>query len=127
MVLITGHRRENFGDGFIRISKAIKELTQKYSDIDFIYPMHLNPNVRKPIHEVFGDDLSNLNNMFFIEPLEYLSFVYLMEKSTLVLTDSGGVQEEAPWTWKTCIGDARYNGTTGSCFSRNCATCWYRL
>ena len=103
MVLITGHRRENFGDGFIRISKAIKELTQKYSDIDFIYPMHLNPNVRKPIHEVFGDDLSNLNNMFFIEPLEYLSFVYLMEKSTLVLTDSGGVQEEAPGLGKPVL------------------------
>ena len=103
LVLITGHRRENFGDGFIRISKAIKELTQKYSDIDFIYPMHLNPNVRKPIHEVFGDDLSNLNNMFFIEPLEYLSFVYLMEKSTLVLTDSGGVQEEAPGLGKPVL------------------------
>ena len=90
MVLITGHRRENFGDGFISICNAIQILTQKYPDVDFIYPMHLNPNVRKPIHTVFGEDLSNLGNMFFIEPLEYLSFVYLMEKSSIVLTDSGG-------------------------------------
>ena len=96
MVLITGHRRENFGDGFINICKAIKTLIDKYPNVDFIYPMHLNPNVRKPIHEVFGEDLSCLGNMFFIEPLEYLSFVYLMEKSTIVLTDSGGIQEEAP-------------------------------
>lgn len=96
LVLITGHRRENFGDGFINICNAIKHLSEKYTDVDFVYPMHLNPNVRKPIHEVFGEDLSNLNNMFFIEPLEYLSFVYLMEKSTIVLTDSGGIQEEAP-------------------------------
>ena len=91
LVLITGHRRENFGDGFINMCTAIKDLTQKYPDVDFVYPMHLNPNVRKPIHEVFGEDLSNLGNMFFIEPLEYLSFVYLMEKSTIVLTDSGGI------------------------------------
>ena len=96
LVLITGHRRENFGDGFIHMCTAIKDLTKKYPDVDFVYPMHLNPNVRKPIHEVFGEDLSNLGNMFFIEPLEYLSFVYLMEKSTVVLTDSGGIQEEAP-------------------------------
>ena len=96
MVLITGHRRENFGDGFIHMCQAIKTLTNKYLDVDFVYPMHLNPNVRKPIHTVFGEDLSNLGNMFFIEPLEYLSFVYLMEKSTIVLTDSGGIQEEAP-------------------------------
>ncbi len=96
LVLITGHRRENFGDGFISMCKAIKTLTGKYPDVDFVYPMHLNPNVRKPIHEVFGDNLQNLGNMFFIEPLEYLSFVYLMEKSHLVLTDSGGIQEEAP-------------------------------
>lgn len=96
MVLITGHRRENFGDGFIHMCTAIKDLTQKYPNVDFIYPMHLNPNVRKPIHEVFGEDLSLFSNMFFIEPLEYLSFVYLMEKSALVLTDSGGIQEEAP-------------------------------
>ena len=96
LVLITGHRRENFGDGFINMCTAIKDLSQKYQDVDFVYPMHLNPNVRKPIHEVFGEDLSNLGNMFFIEPLEYLSFVYLMEKSTIVLTDSGGIQEEAP-------------------------------
>jgi len=96
LVLITGHRRENFGDGFISMCMAIKQLTKFYPEVDFVYPMHLNPNVRKPIHEVFGDDLSNLGNMFFIEPLEYLSFVYLMEKSHIVLTDSGGIQEEAP-------------------------------
>ena len=103
LVLITGHRRENFGDGFISMCTAIKDLTQKYSDVDFVYPMHLNPNVRKPIHEVFGEDLSNLGNMFFIEPLEYLSFVYLMEKSTVVLTDSGGIQEEAPGLGKPVL------------------------
>lgn len=96
LVLITGHRRENFGDGFINMCTAIKDLTVKYPDLDFVYPMHLNPNVRKPIHEVFGENLSGLKNMFFIEPLEYLSFVYLMEKSSIVLTDSGGIQEEAP-------------------------------
>ena len=96
LVLITGHRRENFGDGFISMCTAIKDLTARYPDVDFVYPMHLNPNVRKPIHEVFGEDLSNLCNMFFIEPLEYLSFVYLMEKACIVLTDSGGIQEEAP-------------------------------
>lgn len=95
LILITGHRRENFGEGFIQIVTAIRDLTRKYPDVDFVYPMHLNPNVRKPIHEVFGDDLSNLENMFFIEPLQYLEFVYLMEKSYLVLTDSGGIQEEA--------------------------------
>lgn len=106
LVLITGHRRENFGDGFISMCKAIKALSEKYPDVDFVYPMHLNPNVRKPIHEVFGDGLSQLDNMFFIEPLEYLSFVYLMEKSTIVLTDSGGIQEEAPGARKTSIGDA---------------------
>ena len=103
LVLITGHRRENFGDGFISMCTAIKDLTQKYPDVDFVYPMHLNPNVRKPIHEVFGEDLSNLGNMFFIEPLEYLSFVYLMEKSTIVLTDSGGIQEEAPGLGKPVL------------------------
>ena len=96
LVLITGHRRENFGDGFINMCTAIKDLTVKYPDLDFVYPMHLNPNVRKPIHEVFGENLSGLKNMFFIEPLEYLSFVYLMEKSRIVLTDRGGFQEEAP-------------------------------
>ncbi len=96
LVLITGHRRENFGDGFISVCTAIKDLTKKYVDVDFVYPMHLNPNVRKPIYDVFGKDIFNIENMFFIEPLEYLSFVYLMEKSTLVLTDSGGIQEEAP-------------------------------
>lgn len=103
LVLITGHRRENFGDGFISMCRAIQTLTQKYPDVDFVYPMHLNPNVRKPIHEVFGEDLSNLGNMFFIEPLEYLSFVYLMEKSTIVLTDSGGIQEEAPGLGKPVL------------------------
>ncbi|WP_148371938.1 MULTISPECIES: non-hydrolyzing UDP-N-acetylglucosamine 2-epimerase [Bacteroides] len=96
MVLITGHRRENFGGGFISMCKAIKSLTEKFPDVDFVYPMHLNPNVRKPIYEVFGENLSDFGNMFFIEPLEYLSFVYLMENSTVVLTDSGGIQEEAP-------------------------------
>ena len=103
LVLITGHRRENFGDGFINMCTAIRDLTQKYPNVDFVYPMHLNPNVRKPIHEVFGKDLSNLGNMFFIEPLEYLSFVYLMEKSTIVLTDSGGIQEEAPGLGKPVL------------------------
>lgn len=103
LVLITGHRRENFGDGFIHMCTAIRDLTQKYPDVDFVYPMHLNPNVRKPIHEVFGEDLSNLGNMFFIEPLEYLSFVYLMEKSNIVLTDSGGIQEEAPGLGKPVL------------------------
>lgn len=103
LVLITGHRRENFGDGFINMCTAIKDLTLKYQDVDFVYPMHLNPNVRRPIHQVFGEDLSNLGNMFFIEPLEYLSFVYLMEKSTIVLTDSGGIQEEAPGLGKPVL------------------------
>lgn len=103
LVLITGHRRENFGDGFIHMCTAIKDLTRKYPDVDFVYPMHLNPNVRKPIHEVFGEDLSDLGNMFFIEPLEYLNFVYLMEKSTIVLTDSGGIQEEAPGLGKPVL------------------------
>ena len=125
LVLITGHRRENFGDGFMSMCKAIQALTKQYpdvdfvypmhlnpnvrkpihevSDVDFVYPMHLNPNVRKPIHEVFGEDLSNLGNMFFIEPLEYLSFVYLMEKSAIVLTDSGGIQEEAPGLGKPVL------------------------
>lgn len=103
LVLITGHRRENFGDGFINMCTAIKDLTVKYPDLDFIYPMHLNPNVRKPIHEVFGENLSGLKNMFFIEPLEYLSFVYLMEKSSIVLTDSGGIQEEAPGLGKPVL------------------------
>ena len=118
LVLITGHRRENFGDGFISMCTAIKDLTQKYPDVDFVYPMHLNPNVRKPIAEVFGEHVVNKEtlsatspmeggqvgaNMFFIEPLEYLSFVYLMEKSTIVLTDSGGIQEEAPGLGKPVL------------------------
>lgn len=103
LVLITGHRRENFGDGFIHMCTAIKNLTQRYPQVDFVYPMHLNPNVRKPIHEVFGQDLSGLGNMFFIEPLEYLSFVHLMEKSHIVLTDSGGIQEEAPGLGKPVL------------------------
>lgn len=103
LVLITGHRRENFGAGFINMCRAIQALTKKYPDVDFVYPMHLNPNVRKAIHEVFGQDLSDLGNMFFIEPLEYLSFVYLMEKSSIVLTDSGGIQEEAPGLGKPVL------------------------
>ncbi|MCD8033226.1 MAG: UDP-N-acetylglucosamine 2-epimerase (non-hydrolyzing) [Alistipes sp.] len=103
LVLITGHRRENFGNGFIRMCTAIKDLANKYPDVDFVYPMHLNPNVRKPIREVFGEDLSNFKNMFFIEPLEYLSFVYLMEKTTIILTDSGGIQEEAPGLGKPVL------------------------
>ena len=111
LVLITGHRRENFGDGFIQMCTAIRDLTQKYPDVDFVYPMHLNPNVRKPIQEVFvgldklslGEGWGEAGNMFFIEPLEYLSFVYLMEKSTLVLTDSGGIQEEAPGLGKPVL------------------------
>ncbi|MCX4261868.1 MAG: UDP-N-acetylglucosamine 2-epimerase (non-hydrolyzing) [Alistipes sp.] len=103
MVLITGHRRENFGEGFINMCRAIKHLTERYPEVDFVYPMHLNPNVRKPIHEVFGEDLTNLGNMFFIEPLEYLSFVYLMEKAYVVLTDSGGIQEEAPGLGKPVL------------------------
>ena len=119
LVLITGHRRENFGDGFINMCTAIKDLTQKYPDVDFVYPMHLNPNVRKPIAEVFGEHVVNKEalplskgecpqgegdkNMFFIEPLEYLSFVYLMEKSNIVLTDSGGIQEEAPGLGKPVL------------------------
>lgn len=103
MVLITGHRRENFGEGFINICNAIRDLALKYEDVDFIYPMHLNPNVRKPIHQVFGQDLSKFDNLYFIEPLEYLSFVFLMEKSYLVLTDSGGIQEEAPGLGKPVL------------------------
>lgn len=103
LVLITGHRRENFGEGFINMCTAIKDLTKKYPEVDFVYPMHLNPNVRRPIHEVFGEDLSHLDNMFFIEPLEYLSFVFLMDKSYLVLTDSGGIQEEAPGLGKPVL------------------------
>lgn len=96
LVLITGHRRENFGDGFLNICNAIKSLSEKFPEVDFVYPMHLNPNVRKPIHEVFGEDLTVYDNLFFIEPLEYLSFVFLMEKAYIILTDSGGIQEEAP-------------------------------
>ena len=103
LVLITGHRRENFGEGFINMVTAIKDLTEKYPHVDFVYPMHLNPNVRKPIHEVFGENLKDLGNMFFIEPLQYLEFVYLMEKSTIVLTDSGGIQEEAPGLGKPVL------------------------
>ena len=102
LVLITGHRRENFGEGFISMVTAMKDLSEKYPDVDFVYPMHLNPNVRKPIHEVFGEDLTR-PNFFFIEPLQYLEFVYLMEKSTIVLTDSGGIQEEAPGLGKPVL------------------------
>ena len=103
LVLITGHRRENFGDGFISMVTAMKDLSEKYPDVDFVYPMHLNPNVRKPIHEVFGEDLTVYKSFFFIEPLQYLEFVYLMEKSTVVLTDSGGIQEEAPGLGKPVL------------------------
>ena len=103
LVLITGHRRENFGEGFISMVTAMKDLWEKYPDVDFVYPMHLNPNVRKPIHEVFGEDLTKFENFFFIEPLQYLEFVYLMEKSTIVLTDSGGIQEEAPGLGKPVL------------------------
>ena len=103
LVLITGHRRENFGEGFISMVTAMKDLSEKYPDADFVYPMHLNPNVRKPIHEVFGEDLTAYKNFFFIEPLQYLEFVYLMEKSTIVLTDSGGIQEEAPGLGKPVL------------------------
>lgn len=102
LVLITGHRRENFGDGFIRMVTAMKDLSEKYADVDFVYPMHLNPNVRKPIHEVFGKDLAR-PNFFFIEPLQYLEFVHLMNKATIVLTDSGGIQEEAPGLGKPVL------------------------
>ena len=102
LVLITGHRRENFGDGFISICKAIKSLSEKYPEVDFVYPMHLNPNVRKPIREVFGEDLTR-PNFFFIEPLQYLEFVHLMSKATIVLTDSGGIQEEAPGLGKPVL------------------------
>lgn len=103
LVLITGHRRENFGEGFISMVTAMKNLSEKYPDVDFVYPMHLNPNVRKPIREVFGEDLATYKNFFFIEPLQYLEFVYLMEKSTVVLTDSGGIQEEAPGLGKPVL------------------------
>ena len=103
LVLITGHRRENFGDGFINMVTAMKDLSEKYPDVDFVYPMHLNPNVRKPIHDVFGEDLTVYKNFFFIEPLQYLEFVYLMEKSIIVLTDSGGIQEEAPGLGKPVL------------------------
>lgn len=103
LVLITGHRRENFGEGFLSICRAIKTLAERYHDVDFVYPMHLNPNVRQPILKVFGENLGGLQNMFFIEPLEYLSFVYLMERSHIVLTDSGGIQEEAPGLGKPVL------------------------
>lgn len=103
LVLITGHRRENFGEGFINMVTAMKDLSEKYPDVDFVYPMHLNPNVRKPIHEVFGEDFTVYKNFFFIEPLQYLEFVYLMEKSAIVLTDSGGIQEEAPGLGKPVL------------------------
>lgn len=103
LVLITGHRRENFGEGFLHICRAIKTLSERFPEVDFVYPMHLNPNVRKPIHEVFGEDLKGFSNLFFIEPLEYLQFVSLMERSTLVLTDSGGIQEEAPGLGKPVL------------------------
>ncbi|MDO5523583.1 MAG: UDP-N-acetylglucosamine 2-epimerase (non-hydrolyzing), partial [Bacteroidia bacterium] len=101
LVLITGHRRENFGEGFIHVCNAIKTLAEKHPDVNFVYPMHLNPNVRKPVSEIFGDNFTQ--NLFFIEPLDYLPFVYLMQKSTLILTDSGGIQEEAPGLGKPVL------------------------
>ena len=101
LVLITGHRRENFGEGFLNICRGIKDLSEKYPEVDFVYPMHLNPNVRRPIKEVFGEERKE--NLFFIEPLDYLDFVFLMEKSHLVLTDSGGIQEEAPGLGKPVL------------------------
>ena len=109
MVLITGHRRENFGEGFISMCTAIRDLARKYPKVDFVYPMHLNPNVRKPIREVFGIEISRQarndreRNLFFIEPLDYLDFVYLMSRSYIVLTDSGGIQEEAPGLGKPVV------------------------
>lgn len=103
MVLITGHRRENFGDGFIHICEAIKVLGERFPDVDFVYPMHLNPNVREPIHRLFGQDLNAQGNVFFLEPLEYVSFVHMMERASIVLTDSGGIQEEAPGLGKPVL------------------------
>ena len=103
LVLITGHRRENFGEGFLHICKAIDTLSEKYPQVDFVYPMHLNPNVREPIHAVLGDKLDADNNLFFIEPLEYLDFVFLMNHAHIVLTDSGGIQEEAPGLGKPVL------------------------
>ena len=100
-VLITGHRRENFGEGFISMCTAIRDLARKYPEVDFVYPMHLNPNVRKPIRQVFGDHPAE--NLHFIEPLDYLDFVYLMSRSYIVLTDSGGIQEEAPGLGKPVL------------------------
>lgn len=131
LVLITGHRRENFGDGFISMCTAIKDLSNMYPGVDFVYPMHLNPNVRKPIHQVFGENLNGLGNMFFIEPLEYLEFVFLMSKCYLVLTDSGGIQEEAPGLGKPVLvmrdtterPEAVYAGTVklvGTDYSKIC-------
>ncbi len=120
LVLITGHRRENFGEGFISMCTAIRDLARKYPEVDFVYPMHLNPNVRKPIRQVFGemagqaghDEIvghernvipGSTGNLFFIEPLDYLDFVYLMSRSYIVLTDSGGIQEEAPGLGKPVL------------------------
>ena len=102
-MLITGHRRENFGDGFVNICRAIATLSERYPQVDFLYPMHLNPNVRNPIHDAFGRDLKELGNLFFIEPLEYLKFVFIMSKAHIVLTDSGGIQEEAPGLGKPVL------------------------
>ena len=111
LVLITGHRRENFGDGFVRMLSAMRDLSIKYPNVDFVYPMHLNPNVRRPIHEIFtgmdshpmGEGWGEASNFFFIEPLQYLEFVYLMNKANIVLTDSGGIQEEAPGLGKPVL------------------------
>lgn len=111
LVLITGHRRENFGEGFVKMVTAMKDLSEKYPEVDFVYPMHLNPNVRKPIHQVFtgmdslalGEGWGKAHNFFLIEPLQYIEFVFLMEKSSVVLTDSGGIQEEAPGLGKPVL------------------------
>ena len=122
LVLITGHRRENFGDGFERICTTIRELAQEYSEDDFVYPVHLNPNVREPVMRI----LNGLGNVHLIEPQDYLPFVYLMIRSHLILTDSGGIQEEAPSLWETGSGHARYNGTSGSSRGGHGAPCGHR-
>ena len=114
LVLITGHRRENFGEGFISMVTAMKDLSEKYPNVDFVYPMHLNPNVRKPIHEVFGEDLTSYNNFFFVEPLQYLEFVYLMKKSSVVLTDLWRNPRRSSRIRQACSRDARHHRTSGS-------------
>lgn len=117
-ILITGHRRENFGEGFLHICKAIRELAALHPEMDIVYPVHLNPNVQKPVYEL----LSGVDNVYLISPLDYLPFIYAMQHSTLLLTDSGGVQEEASFTWQAGVGDAKYHGTSGSSRGGNCKT-----